>query len=251
MESESAAKTSARIHWVRAFFVSLSCCCWRWAPASATKPGSCPSPAANRSRRRSRRSRASPWPASTRTSTTATLSIALEFSRPLVGSQNFDDLLAVTDDKGAAVKGSWVLDENGLILRFPVRGSGQGLRSAGARRPAGRRRQPPGQGAEGEGPYRRNSTRRSVSPRRAACCRRAKAAACRWCRSTSRKWTSSSCASREKNLPQVLLRVPARRAPRQLGPGQRVRATTRRSATWPSRSTSTASCWAASPTSAC
>ncbi|MET1161476.1 MAG: alpha-2-macroglobulin, partial [Pseudoxanthomonas sp.] len=47
------------------------------------------------------------------------LSIALEFSRPLVGSQNFDALLAVTDDKGAAVKGSWVLDEKGLILRFP------------------------------------------------------------------------------------------------------------------------------------
>ncbi|MEO8366986.1 MAG: alpha-2-macroglobulin family protein, partial [Pseudoxanthomonas sp.] len=47
------------------------------------------------------------------------LAIALEFSRPLVGSQNFDELLAVTDDKGAAVKGSWVLDEKGLILRFP------------------------------------------------------------------------------------------------------------------------------------
>jgi uncharacterized protein YfaS (alpha-2-macroglobulin family) len=47
------------------------------------------------------------------------LAIALEFSRPLVGSQNFDRLLAVTDDKGAAVKGSWVLDEKGLILRFP------------------------------------------------------------------------------------------------------------------------------------
>ncbi len=47
------------------------------------------------------------------------LSIALEFSRPLVGSQDFDALLAVTDDKGATVEGSWVLDEKGLILRFP------------------------------------------------------------------------------------------------------------------------------------
>ncbi len=47
------------------------------------------------------------------------LSIALEFSRPLVGSQDFDALLAVTDDKGATVKGSWVLDDKGLILRFP------------------------------------------------------------------------------------------------------------------------------------
>ncbi|RYZ69822.1 MAG: hypothetical protein EOP91_14790, partial [Lysobacteraceae bacterium] len=33
------------------------------------------------------------------------LSIAVEFTRPLVGSQAFDDLLAVTDDKGAPVKG--------------------------------------------------------------------------------------------------------------------------------------------------
>ena len=30
-----------------------------------------------------------------------------------MGTQDFDDLLAVTDDKGAAVKGSWVLDDKG------------------------------------------------------------------------------------------------------------------------------------------
>ncbi|WP_454830571.1 alpha-2-macroglobulin family protein [Pseudoxanthomonas wuyuanensis] len=47
------------------------------------------------------------------------LAIALEFSRPLVSSQNFDDLLAVSGAKGEAVKGSWVLDDKGLILRFP------------------------------------------------------------------------------------------------------------------------------------
>ncbi|RYZ70193.1 MAG: alpha-2-macroglobulin family protein, partial [Lysobacteraceae bacterium] len=47
------------------------------------------------------------------------LSIAVEFTRPLVGSQAFDDLLAVTDDKGAPVKGSWVLDDKGQVLRFP------------------------------------------------------------------------------------------------------------------------------------
>lgn len=48
-----------------------------------------------------------------------TLAIALEFSRPLVGTQDFDALLAVTDAKGAPVKGGWVLDEDAKILRFP------------------------------------------------------------------------------------------------------------------------------------
>ncbi len=47
------------------------------------------------------------------------LAIALEFSRPLVSSQDFDALLAVKDANGAAVQGSWVLDDKGAILRFP------------------------------------------------------------------------------------------------------------------------------------
>ncbi|UZW63136.1 alpha-2-macroglobulin family protein [Lysobacter enzymogenes] len=47
------------------------------------------------------------------------LAIALEFSQPLVGTQDFDQLLAVTDKNGAAVEGSWVLDDGGKILRFP------------------------------------------------------------------------------------------------------------------------------------
>jgi len=47
------------------------------------------------------------------------LAIALEFSRPLVSSQDFDALLVVKDANGAAVKGSWVLDDKGLVLRFP------------------------------------------------------------------------------------------------------------------------------------
>lgn len=51
------------------------------------------------------------------------VAIAVEFSRVLVGSQDFDALLPVTDDKGAVVKGSWVLDDEGegkgMILRFP------------------------------------------------------------------------------------------------------------------------------------
>ena len=51
------------------------------------------------------------------------LAIALEFSRPLVGTQEFDSLLAVADKDGAPVKGSWVLDDDGddeaRVLRFP------------------------------------------------------------------------------------------------------------------------------------
>ena len=47
------------------------------------------------------------------------LAIALEFSRPLVSSQDFDALLVVKDANGAVVKGSWVLDNKGLVLRFP------------------------------------------------------------------------------------------------------------------------------------
>ncbi|TKR33146.1 alpha-2-macroglobulin family protein [Luteimonas gilva] len=47
------------------------------------------------------------------------LAIALEFSRPLVGTQSFDELISVTGPNGAAVKGSWVLDKEGKILRFP------------------------------------------------------------------------------------------------------------------------------------
>jgi len=49
-----------------------------------------------------------------------TLAIALEFTRPLVGAQNFDGLISVTDADGAVVKGSWSPDENdNKILRFP------------------------------------------------------------------------------------------------------------------------------------
>lgn len=46
------------------------------------------------------------------------LAIAVEFSRPLVGTQDFDKLL--TFDRAASnQKSSWTLDDNGKILRFP------------------------------------------------------------------------------------------------------------------------------------
>ncbi len=47
------------------------------------------------------------------------LALTLEFSQPLVGTQAFDTLLAVTDAKGATVEGSWALDEDATTLRFP------------------------------------------------------------------------------------------------------------------------------------
>lgn len=47
------------------------------------------------------------------------LALALEFSRPLVGTQSFDELIAVTGAKGEAVEGSWALDDDGKTLRFP------------------------------------------------------------------------------------------------------------------------------------
>ncbi len=45
------------------------------------------------------------------------LAIALEFSRPLVGTQDFDKL--ITFDTSVNDKSSWKLDDSGKILRFP------------------------------------------------------------------------------------------------------------------------------------
>jgi uncharacterized protein YfaS (alpha-2-macroglobulin family) len=47
------------------------------------------------------------------------LALAVEFSQTLTGSQSFDELLSVTGANGAAVSGSWALDEDGKTLRFP------------------------------------------------------------------------------------------------------------------------------------
>src|SRR5262249_12681431 len=47
------------------------------------------------------------------------LAIALTFTQNLAGSQAFDTMLHVTGPKGEAVSGSWALDENGRVLRFP------------------------------------------------------------------------------------------------------------------------------------
>ncbi|MGN6513794.1 MAG: alpha-2-macroglobulin family protein, partial [Lysobacteraceae bacterium] len=48
------------------------------------------------------------------------VALVLEFSRPLVGIQDFDALAAVVDANGAPVKGGWVLDrKDPRILRYP------------------------------------------------------------------------------------------------------------------------------------
>ncbi len=47
------------------------------------------------------------------------VTLVLEFSRALVGTQSFDTLIAVSGDKGESVAGSWALDEDGKTLRFP------------------------------------------------------------------------------------------------------------------------------------
>lgn len=46
-------------------------------------------------------------------------SIVLNFSRSLVGQQAFDELVSITRKDGAAVEGSWMLDDDGQQLRFP------------------------------------------------------------------------------------------------------------------------------------
>lgn len=45
------------------------------------------------------------------------LALALEFSEPLVGTQDFDALVTFAD--GSAREGSWTLDDDARILRFP------------------------------------------------------------------------------------------------------------------------------------
>ena len=47
------------------------------------------------------------------------LALILEFTQPIVGTQAFDTLIAVTGPKGENVQGSWALDEDGKTLRFP------------------------------------------------------------------------------------------------------------------------------------
>ncbi|MFH7467761.1 hypothetical protein RA282_28150, partial [Pseudomonas syringae pv. tagetis] len=46
------------------------------------------------------------------------LSLALEFSRPLVGTQDFDKLVRF-EEKVGTDDSSWTLSDDGLTLRYP------------------------------------------------------------------------------------------------------------------------------------
>ena len=99
MESASQAKTSARIHWMRAFFVSalvvlaLGAC-------KRNETGQLPEPSGEPIKTQKEEIKGFALASAYPDQHDGDLSIALEFSRPLVGSQAFDDLLVVTDDKG-------------------------------------------------------------------------------------------------------------------------------------------------------
>ena len=111
------------------------------------------------------------------------LAVAVEFSRPLVGTQDFDALLTFAEPVGK--DSSWSLDDGGTVLRFPfaepnrtytVRIAGALTAADGSTLGAAVEQAvftgelEPAVGFASQGRY----------------CRRAIRAACRWCRSTSR-----------------------------------------------------------------
>ena len=148
------------------------------------------------------------------------LALALEFSRPLVGTQDFDKLL--TFAPGAVDKGSWSLDDDGKTLRFPfvqpnatytVRISGKLTAADGSgARPRHR----------GEGVHRRTRPRgrlRLAGQRAAGAGEPRPAGGIGECRGSRRR-----IPARARRLAaEVLRRVPARRTQGQLGAGQRLR----------------------------
>ena len=118
MESAPQARLNACNRWVRAFFVSVLVVLALGA-CKRNETGQLPKPSGEAIAAQKQQIKGFALASAYPDQHDGDLSIALEFSRPLVGSQDFDQLLAVTDDKGAVVKGSWVLDDKGLILRFP------------------------------------------------------------------------------------------------------------------------------------
>jgi len=174
------------------------------------------------------------------------LALALEFTQPLVGTQDFDQLIQFHDAKGKD-DSSWSLSDDGKTLRYPYIEAGKDytLTISGELLAAdGKRLGKPLTQAV----FAADLKPAAVSPRRAACCRRARAVACRWCRSMCRKWTWSSCASTK---PRCRRSSPSSSAAAAAADGSwtAATATTRRCRNWPSRCTSTASCSPARRTS--
>ena len=110
------------------------------------------------------------------------LALVLKFSQRLAGARAFDGLAGVNGLQGEAVaSGSWALDEDGKLLRFPfVQADGTHTVHVKGELAAADGRTPAAALQKDVTPDRWN--RPWASPRRAACCRRASRAACRWCR---------------------------------------------------------------------
>ncbi|CAN4278947.1 alpha-2-macroglobulin family protein [Pseudoxanthomonas sp. LjRoot125] len=111
-------RTNARSRWVRAFFIALLAAT-AVAGCKRNETGQLPEASGEPIKAEAARVEGFALVGAYPDQHDGDLAIALEFSRPLVSSQDFDDLLVVKDANGAAVKGSWVLDDKGLILRFP------------------------------------------------------------------------------------------------------------------------------------
>ena len=62
------------------------------------------------------------------------LSLALEFSRPLVGTQDFDKLVRF-EEKVGTDDSSWTLSDDGLTLRYPFVEAGKEFSLAGSETP--------------------------------------------------------------------------------------------------------------------
>ncbi|MGR4877583.1 alpha-2-macroglobulin family protein [Pseudoxanthomonas sp. LARHCG66] len=110
--------TNARGHWVRAFFVVLLAAA-ALAGCKRNETGQLPDISGEPIKAKAEKVEGFALVGAYPDQHDGDLAIALEFSRPLVSSQDFDTLLVVKDANGAAVKGSWVLDDKGLVLRFP------------------------------------------------------------------------------------------------------------------------------------
>ncbi|NCT72797.1 MAG: alpha-2-macroglobulin family protein [Xanthomonadaceae bacterium] len=118
MGSASRNTRNARSHWMRAFFIGLMAAT-ALAGCKRNESGQLPEASGEPIKAQAAKVEGFALVGAYPDQHDGDLAIALEFSRPLVSSQDFDTLLVVKDANGAAVKGSWVLDDKGLILRFP------------------------------------------------------------------------------------------------------------------------------------
>ena len=118
MGSASRNTRNARSHWMRAFFIGLIAAA-ALAGCKRNESGQLPEASGEPIKAQAAKVEGFALVGAYPDQHDGDLAIALEFSRPLVSSQDFDALLVVKGANGAVVKGSWVLDDKGLVLRFP------------------------------------------------------------------------------------------------------------------------------------